>query len=66
MEKQSKFITSFEEHLVKRYGQVGSKKRDEFEVNAKTFAINEILKEKNQKSKFDKEQYVESNYYQIV
>ncbi len=40
-----KEITTFEEHLDNRYGEIGSKKRTEFEIKAKSFAIGEILKE---------------------
>ena len=38
-------ITTFEEHLEKRYGAAGSKQRTEFEIKAKAFAIGEIIRE---------------------
>jgi len=40
-----KDITTFEEHLDNRYGKIGSKRRTEFEIKAKSFAIGEILRE---------------------
>jgi ribosome-binding protein aMBF1 (putative translation factor) len=40
-----KDITTFEEHLDKRYGEIGSEKRTEFELKAKAFAIGEILRD---------------------
>lgn len=40
-----KDITTFEEHLDKRYGEIGSEKRTNFEIKAKAFAIGEILRE---------------------
>lgn len=40
-----KDITTFDEHLDKRYGEIGSKKRTEFEIKAKAFAIGEILRD---------------------
>jgi DNA-binding XRE family transcriptional regulator len=43
--KKSKHITTFEEHLTKQYGPIGSEKRSEFESKAKSFVIGELLKE---------------------
>lgn len=43
--KKSKNITTFEEHLDKRYGLIGSKERTDFEIKAKAFAIGEVIKE---------------------
>lgn len=43
--KSSKNITTFEEHLTKQYGEIGSEKRTEFEAKAKSFVIVELLKE---------------------
>ena len=40
-----KNITTFDEHLDKRYGKIGTQKRTEFEIKAKAFAIGEILRE---------------------
>lgn len=45
MESEMKTITSFDEHLDKRYGATGSPNRTEFEIKAKAFAIGEILRD---------------------
>ena len=37
--KNNMELTTFDEHLEKRYGSIGSKKRTEFEIKAKAFAI---------------------------
>ena len=37
-----KDITTFDEHLEGRYGKIGSERRTEFEIKAKSFAIGEI------------------------
>lgn len=36
-------IKTFSQHLDKRYGKIGSEKRTEFEIKAKSFAIGEFL-----------------------
>jgi len=43
--ENNKEITTFDEHLDRRYGTVGSLKRTEFEIKAKAFAIGEIIRE---------------------
>jgi ribosome-binding protein aMBF1 (putative translation factor) len=43
--KSSATITTFQDHLEKQYGKIGTKKRTEFEIKAKAFAIGAILKE---------------------
>ena len=40
-----KDITTFDEHLDKRYGKIGTEKRTDFEIKAKAFSIGEILRE---------------------
>jgi len=40
----SKTITTFDEHLNNRYGKVGTAKRTEFDIKAKAFAVQEIIK----------------------
>ena len=45
MKAKNKNITTFSEHLDKRYGKIGSSKRTEFEKKAKSFAIGELIKE---------------------
>lgn len=41
----AKHTTTLEEHLTERYGELGTKQRDEFEAKAKAFIIGEMLKE---------------------
>ena len=40
-----KNITTFEEHLEKRHGKIGTETRTQFDIKSKAFAIGEILKE---------------------
>ncbi|MCF8356021.1 MAG: helix-turn-helix domain-containing protein [Melioribacteraceae bacterium] len=47
---------TFEEHLDKRYGKIGSEKRIEFEIKAKAFAIGEILREARKDAHLTQEQ----------
>ena len=42
---KSQTITTFNQHLDKRYGKIGSEKRTDFEIKAKSFAIGELIKE---------------------
>ena len=49
-------ITTFDEHLDKRYGKKGTKKRIEFEIKAKAFAIGEIIRDTRKKAKMTQEQ----------
>lgn len=43
--KRAKNITTFEEHLDKRYGKIGMPERDNFELKSKAFIIGELIKE---------------------
>ena len=54
-----KKLTSFDEHLDQRYGEIGSEKRTEFEIRAKAFAIGEILREARKEAKMTQEQLAE-------
>ena len=49
-------ITTFDEHLDQRYGEVGTVKRTEFEIKAKAFAIGEILREARKDAHLTQEQ----------
>ncbi|MFW5758942.1 MAG: helix-turn-helix domain-containing protein [Bacteroidota bacterium] len=51
-----KDITTFDEHLDKRYGEIGSEKRTEFEIKAKAFAIGEILRGARKEAHMTQEQ----------
>ncbi len=57
--QKSKSITTFDEHLENRYGKIGTLKRTEFEIKAKTFAIGEIIKEERRLAAMTQEQLAE-------
>ena len=50
-----KDITTFDEHLDEEYGKIGSKRRTDFEIKAKAFAIGEILKDARKKANMTQE-----------
>jgi DNA-binding XRE family transcriptional regulator len=50
-----KNIMSFEEHLDQRYGKIDSEQRTEFEIKAKAFAIEEILREARKEANMTQE-----------
>lgn len=52
----NKRITTFEQHLEKQYGRIGSKRRTVFEIKAKAFEIGEIIKEERRRAKITQEQ----------
>jgi len=54
--KNDKTITSFEEHLEERYGEIGSKTRTDFDIKAKAFAIGEIIKDERKQSNMTQEE----------
>ena len=43
--KRKKRVTTFDELIESRHGKIGTKKRTDFEIRAKSFAIGEIIKE---------------------
>ena len=51
-----KHITTFDEHLDKRYGEISTEKRTDFEIKAKAFAIGEILREARKDARLTQEQ----------
>lgn len=61
MKRASKKIklTSFQDHLDKQYGKIGTLKRDEFEARAKAFLIGELIKAERRSSKITQEQLAE-------
>ncbi|CAN5402036.1 helix-turn-helix transcriptional regulator [soil metagenome] len=59
IKKTTKNITTFDEHLDKRYGLIGSKKRTNFEIKAKAFAIGEVIKEERRLANMTQEQLAE-------
>lgn len=54
--KKKNNTTTFEDHLTKQYGKIGTRKRDEFEVKAKAFVIGELLKDERLQAKLTQEQ----------
>jgi DNA-binding XRE family transcriptional regulator len=48
--------TTFDEHLDNRYGKIGAKKRADFEIKAKSFAIGEILKDARKEANMTQEE----------
>ena len=51
-----KDIKTFEDHLDEQYGKIGTKKRTEFEIKAKAFAIGEILREARKEANMTQEE----------
>ena len=52
-------LTTFDEHLDKRYGRIGTAKRAEFEIKAKAFAIGEVIREERRLASMTQEQLAE-------
>lgn len=49
-------ITTFDQHLDRQYGKVGTTKRTEFEIKAKAFAIGEIIREERRLASMTQEE----------
>jgi len=43
--KRGKIVKTFDELVEKRHGKIGTKRRTEFEIKSRSFAIGEIIKE---------------------
>ena len=56
MKATNENIKTFSHHLNARYGKSGSKKRTEFEIKAKSFAIGELIKEERKLAEMTQEQ----------
>jgi ribosome-binding protein aMBF1 (putative translation factor) len=54
--KTNKNLTTFEEHLEKRHGKIGTKSRTDFDIKAKAFAIGEIIKDERKNAKMTQEE----------
>lgn len=52
-------LTTFDEHLDSRYGQIGTEQRTNFEIKAKAFAIGEIIREARKEAHLTQEQLAE-------
>lgn len=48
--------TTFEKHLSKQYGKIGTPKRNEFEAKAKAFVTGELLKNERLQAKLTQEE----------
>ncbi len=59
METNNNNITTFDQHLEKRYGKTGSEKRTDFEIKAKSFAIGELIKEERKLAHLTQQQLAE-------
>ncbi len=59
MKPKEKTIKTFDDHLDKRYGKLGSVKRTEFEIKAKAFAIGEVIKEERHLCSLTQQQLAE-------
>jgi len=57
--KNNENITTFEEHLEKRYGKIGTKSRTDFDIKAKAFAIGEIIKDERKHANMTQEELAE-------
>ena len=51
-----KDIITFDEHLIERYGEVGTEKRTNFDIKAKAFAIGEIIREARKEANLTQEE----------
>jgi ribosome-binding protein aMBF1 (putative translation factor) len=56
---KKKSISTFDEHLNKRYGKVGTTNRNEFEIKAKAFAIGELIRDERRLAEMTQEQLAE-------
>lgn len=54
-----KNTTTWDEHLNKRYGKIGTKKRDVFERQSKAFIIGELIKEERRLANMTQEELAE-------
>ena len=53
---KQKNVTTFEEHLEKRYGKKGSSNRDEFEREFETYKIGILIQEERKKQQISQEE----------
>lgn len=59
MDAKRKNIKTFSQHLDERYGEVGTEKRIEFEIKAKSFAIGELIKEERKQARLTQQELAE-------
>jgi len=56
MKAKNKKLVSFDEHLEKEYGKIGSVKRDKYEQGFEAFKLGVMLKEMRKKNNLTQEQ----------
>jgi HTH-type transcriptional regulator / antitoxin HipB len=54
--KHNKNITTFDEHLNREYGVLGTPERNEFEMQSLSFRIGELIKEQRNKADLTQEE----------
>jgi ribosome-binding protein aMBF1 (putative translation factor) len=59
MAAKKRNITTFDQHLTRRYGKRGTRKRTDFEIKAKSFLIGELIKEERRLANMTQEQLAE-------
>lgn len=59
MKPKNKNIKTFSQHLDERYGKIGTIKRTQFEIKAKSFAIGELIKEERKQAQLTQEELAE-------
>jgi HTH-type transcriptional regulator / antitoxin HipB len=59
MEAENKNIKTFSQHLDERYGKIGTQKRTDFEIKAKSFAIGELIKEERKQAQLTQQELAE-------
>ena len=59
MDTPNKSISTFSQHLDKRYGKIGTEKQKEFEIKAKSFAVAELIREERKQANLTQEQLAE-------
>jgi ribosome-binding protein aMBF1 (putative translation factor) len=57
--KNNMGLKSFDDYLEERYGPIGTKKRTDFEIKAKAFAIGELIREERKNAKMTQEELAE-------
>jgi HTH-type transcriptional regulator / antitoxin HipB len=57
--KGKKRVTTFDELIESRHGKIGTKKRTDFEIKAKSFAIGEIIKEERRLANMTQDELAE-------
>ncbi len=54
-------ITTLEQHFTRRYGEIGTPTRDEFEKKSKAFAVGELIKDAREQAKMTQTELAEKS-----